>query len=257
MQSIPTIVPALVFTTVVAALLWGWFLRLGGRANRYLPLIVVGLFSSAIVNVFVKGPIGLLVTNVAGVGRALTAWTPVWVLAIALVTAPITEEAIKVAPLLARRVRALILDDRDALWVAMALGISFGLGEVVWVGVQIAANSTYAAIPWYAFGGFVTERLVVCFGHGVMAAMTVSTLRSPTRRWRGFVGAVAMHTVANLGAFLAMLDVVSGDIASLWTVGALLVLVAIFERFRRQVAQAEHHRSTPPSAVTIYLSGPP
>ena len=179
-------------------------LRVPRRGRRYLWLLAVGVLSSSVVNLVVKGPLGLLATELAGAGRQLTTTSPLWLLLFALLLAPVAEEAIKIAPLVSGRVRRLVVDRVDALWVGITLGMSFGLGEIVWVAVTIAGSGEYATVPWYGFGGFATERLVVTFGHGVMTAVAVMGWWRG-RALRGYLGAVALHLLANIGAFLSFI----------------------------------------------------
>ena len=222
-------------------------LRVPRRGRRYLWLLAVGVLSSSVVNLVVKGPLGLLATELAGAGRQLTTTSPLWLLLFALLIAPVAEEAIKIAPLVSGRVRRLVVDRVDALWVGITLGMSFGLGEIVWVAVTIAGSGEYATVPWYGFGGFATERLVVTFGHGVMTAVAVMGWWRG-RALRGYLGAVALHLLANIGAFLSFIGAWSAELASTWTVATLVVLAAVFERMRRGAGRPR---------VELLAAGPP
>lgn len=240
-----------VLTIVASGCLWGSVLRyVPGRGRRYVWLLPTGLASSALVNVTVKHPIGLVATAAAGTPMRLGVETPAWVLIVAWLVGPVCEEAVKVVPLAFRKVRRLVADRTDSLWVGMALGFSFGLGEAAWVAFTIAADPQYSTLPWFEFAGYATERLVVCFGHGVMTALVVWGWHEG-RAARSYLKATALHAASNVGPFLAMIGVVDGAVAGAWTVAALLVMVVVFERLRNRA-----HRSDDRPGVTLYRRSP-
>ncbi|XVX18937.1 hypothetical protein ACQP1U_11365 [Actinomycetota bacterium] len=222
---------AVIVLALAGSLCAAVLVRIPRRGRRYAGLLGVGLLSSALVNLAVKGPVGGALSAWAGGGPRLDAQDPAWLLLVALLLAPVTEEAVKLAPLVAPPVRRLVRDRVDALWAGMALGMSFGLGEIVWVAATIAMSPDYAQIPWYAFGGFASERLLVTLGHGVMTALAVTGWFSGCGG-RGYLGAVALHAFANIGAFLALVKVWSPGLASAWTVASMVVLAAAFEWLR-------------------------
>lgn len=202
-----------------------------GVERGYRRLLWIGLGSSTAVNLLVKGPLGTALIAVSATSLPLTLRTPPIVLGLALLLAPVSEEAAKLVPLVVPRIRGRIQGRTDALWVGMALGMSFGVGEAVWVAITIAHGGD-DGIPWYAYTGYATERFVVCFGHGVMTAVVLCArlARAPVR---GYLAAVAIHAAANLGPFLALIGAVSSLVAGAWTAVALLALAAVFERLRR------------------------
>ncbi|HMT91234.1 MAG TPA: DCC1-like thiol-disulfide oxidoreductase family protein, partial [Dermatophilaceae bacterium] len=200
-----------------------------GRA--YVPLLMVGLFSSAGVNLLVKGPLATGVVTLTNTSRGLTAASPLWLLVFAWLLAPITEEAAKAAPLLVPRLRRRLHTSEDALWSAMALGMSYGIGEAVWVAFTISRDVSYAEMPSWAFVGYATERFIVCFGHGVMTALFVVGCYRGFRA-RGYFLAVALHAFANMGPFAALIGAWTPEGASLWSGGALLLMAFLFERMR-------------------------
>lgn len=112
--------------------------------------------------------------------------------------APLTEEPAKLwpalLPFLARRI------DRATLaWYGLALGTGFAIGEAWFIGDLIARSGRFADLPWWGFGGYISERILVAPFH---AAMVATTLRG-WRCWRGGLLAglgVAMltHLLGNL-----------------------------------------------------------
>ncbi|MCW5774079.1 MAG: hypothetical protein KIT16_20715, partial [Rhodospirillaceae bacterium] len=139
----------------------------------------------------------------------LDAWIRGWVAdreaytAITLLYAPITEEAAKLWPLLLPFVWPRV-DRTNALRIAIALGLGFGIGEIAFLADRLAASPAIAALPWTSFGGFVYERLVVCLWHIAFTAVTVwAAARSPAWVPVAFIGSVALHFVGNFPIYLA------------------------------------------------------
>ncbi len=225
-------------TLVTSAALWGGLVyRFSGRDRRYLWLLLPGLPLSALVNQVVKRPLIVAVGEGAGVPAGLGLETPLWFLLFLWLVPPVTEEAIKLAPLLVPWARRGLTGRSGALWTGMALGIGFGLGEAAWIAYGIARSPAYAGYPWYAFTGYLSERLIVCFCHGVMTAVAVEGLRAG--RWRafgGYLAAVGLHALLNAGAMLGQLGVISMTWASLSLLAPVMLLAFLFERLRRRAA---------------------
>lgn len=122
--------------------------------------------------------------------------------ALRLCYAPLTEEPAKLLPwivLLTARA-PLVPTWRMIAPLALSAGLGFALGEiwvVAWLVTQ-ANDAKLAALPWYAFGGFLTERLMTCLTHALFALPTMVLSRKGCR-W-GFVGlaiGMALHWVGN------------------------------------------------------------
>ena len=114
--------------------------------------------------------------------------------------APITEEPLKLLPLLVpfafRRVTP-----GNAVAVGLALGLGFGIGEIGFIAWAIAQNPKLAALGPEMFGGFVIERVMVCFLHGAMTATAV-WLWLRRARW-GILAAMGLHYALNFPVYLA------------------------------------------------------
>lgn len=237
-----TVAPIYIMAAITIALsagLWGGLLyALSARNKKLLWLLLPGLPLSALVNLAIKRPIVLWLGEFGGVEPGQGLATPLWFLLAVSLVPPLTEEAIKVLPLLLPAVRRQIDSRASAVWVGMALGISFGLGEAAYLAYNVAQASEYAGYPWYAFTGFFGERLAVTLGHGLLTMLAVVGIwHGGWRILGGYVAAVLLHLLINLGAILFQLDIIPAAAASLSLLVGLIVLAFIFERFRRQTAQ--------------------
>jgi len=229
---VSTIFPMAVITFVVAGVLWtGVLWASSGRTWRYVAIVPLGLPLSAIVNIFVKGPLASGVGLLAGIGSGLVQTTPVWFLVFLFLLSPVFEELIKVTPLLVPWVRRRATAVADAFWAGLALGIGFGLGEAAYLAWQIAAAGVYEIYPWYAFTGFLFERTIVVFIHGFMTMLFTRMIASG-RPATGFLMAAGAHALVNSAAMLYQLGLIPGTLSSLWTVALLIVALVVFSRIR-------------------------
>jgi RsiW-degrading membrane proteinase PrsW (M82 family) len=79
---------------------------------------------------------------------------PVWFVVFFAFVPPVTEELIKVIPLLIPPARRLVKRGIGAFSAGMALGIGFGLGEALYLAYNVSNNFMYLDIPWYQFSGY-------------------------------------------------------------------------------------------------------
>jgi hypothetical protein len=228
----PSILPMAAITLVASALLWGATLwAYTGRTWRFVKFVWLGLPLSAIVNLLVKGPLGKGVGGLAGIEPGLGLSTPAWFLLFLFGLSPIFEELVKAAPALLPSVRRRIAGPDDAYWMGMALGIGFGLGEIIYLAWGIASSGAYGQYPWYAFTGFLGERLLVVFLHGFMTSLFL-WLAFRRKAGFGYLAAAGTHAVLNAPAMLYQLGLAPAWIASLWLVAVLIGCLIVFERIR-------------------------
>ncbi len=64
----------------------------------------------------------------------------------------------------------------------MAAGFGFGLGEAWYLAWGIARTPGYGSLPFSSHHGYIAERLVITFAHGVMTVLAVSRLPRPSGR---------------------------------------------------------------------------
>jgi hypothetical protein len=113
--------------------------------------------------------------------------------------APVTEETAKLIPLLVPFISREIRPQNFAQY-AWAIGMSFAVGEVWFVAVKISEVPRFAALPFYDFAGFFSERLMTCVFHSAFVAITLWKLRN--RTLLGLAAAMAFHWAGNFPIFL-------------------------------------------------------
>ncbi len=222
-------------TVAVALALWGGLIYLfSGRERRYFWLLALGLPLSAIANLVFKRQAIVTVGLAAHVPPGLGLMSPAWFLLFQVLIGPGIEEAIKVTPLLFRPAWRMITGPASAFWVGFALGVSFGLGEAAFLAYGVAQTPQYAHFPWYAFTGFLNDRLLACFGHGVFTALLVTALaRGRKFILPGYATAFSLHFFLNLPVVLYQFHWISVEVESFSMIIPFIVLAIVFERVRR------------------------
>lgn len=142
-------------------------------------------------------------------------------------------------PLLLPDLRASLRAPGAPLLYGMATGVGFGVGEAWYLAWGIARTTGYSSLPAYYFAGYASERLVVCFAHGVTASVAMAGIaRGGDGQVRGHLGAVGLHTALNLGPMLRHARVAVPLLPELAMVAALILLSAAFVRLRAEAAAA-------------------
>jgi hypothetical protein len=148
--------------------------------------------------------------------------------------APVTEELAKLMPLLIPAIRRDIRSDNFVRY-ALAIGLGFALGEMAFLAERIARTPSFAAIPFYQFTGYATERLLTCVFHTAFVSVALWRLR------RGFalgvLGAIALHWLGNAPLFLLRWNLgglgrnVWLIIVQFWLLGYCALLAAMLAAF--------------------------
>jgi hypothetical protein len=229
-------------TLALSIVVWGGLVYLIARKDwRYLLLALAGLPLSAIVNLLVKAPLITAVSRAGGITSGLSE-APVWFVVFFAFVPPVTEELIKVVPLLFPPARRLLDRGLGAFSTGMALGIGFGLGEAIYLAYNVSNSFMYAGMPWYVFTGFLFERFTVTFMHGVITAVFVIGLaRGGWRVFAGFLAAVFLHLLLNLPIILQIRGLISPTgmgIAFQVTLLAFAGLFALLYRTARRSSNA-------------------
>jgi hypothetical protein len=128
--------------------------------------------------------------------------------------APLTEEPAKLLPLL---IPAVCRDMRPENFVryALAIGLGFGIGEMWFLAERVARMPEFSGMPFYQFGGFFGERLIVCVFHSAFVSVALWRLRR--RLALGLAGAVALHWLGNFPLSLMAWNV-GGWGKTFWTI---------------------------------------
>ncbi len=222
-------------TLAASVALWGGLIYfLAGRQKRYFCLLLLGFPLSALANFLLKPQAIIAVGRAAQVQPGLGLAAPVWFLAFQVLISPLVEEPLKVLPLLLGPARKMLASPTSALWVGFALGISFGLGEAAVIAYGVAQSGAYDFLPWYAFTGFFNERLMTCFGHGVMTSVLVVGMQRGGRFiLYGFLGALGLHLFLNAPTVMYQIQWISVSVYSFSLLIPFIVLAVVFERMRR------------------------
>ncbi len=190
---------AAILTTGIALAIFGTLLRrLKQPANGKLLLLaaLIALPLQPAAFYFVRVPLDHWLTALLGSNSPTLHW---------LVTlyAPVTEELAKLVPLLIPAIRRDLRQENFGRY-ALAIGLGFAIGERWFLAETISRIPAFAGTPFYLFGGYVGERLMVCVFH---SAFTGAALW----RWRrnfivGIAAAMALHWLGNFPIFLMASD---------------------------------------------------
>ena len=119
-----------------------------------------------------------------------------------LLYAPVTEEPVKLWPLLIpycyARLKSLPLH-RSAL----AIGLGFGVGEAWMLACLLAKSPDIAQYPWYMLNGYIGERVMVCIMHAAFTASALFFILKRRQITLGLLACMALHLLGNLPIFLA------------------------------------------------------
>lgn len=140
--------------------------------------------------------------------EALAPWLGPGVLltAIALLYAPLIEEPAKWFSLALPSLRK-ALKPENAVAVALAVGLGFGVGEIWLLAERLSRAPQIAALPFWQFGGFLLERLQVCFLHGALIALVFRRFAEGRSVWPAALLGVVLHFLLNFPIYLAGINV--------------------------------------------------
>lgn len=144
--------------------------------------------------------------------------------------APLTEESAKlfiVVPLYYFK----HIDKENAPFYAFSTGLGFGIGEIWFISFLITQNPEISSLPWYYFGGFLIERLCVCFLHGSFLFVTVYYFVKK-KSSIGILFAMGLHFLTNFPIYLGYLlnlqnNYMWSQILFFWTVSMVIVMFIV------------------------------
>ena len=179
-----------ILTTVVALGIFGTlihYLKLPAKEPLLWLALIVALPLQPFAFYYVRVPLDHWLMAQLGSHSAAYTW-------LTTCYAPLTEEPAKLLVLLIPAIRRDIRGENFVRY-ALAIGVGFAIGEMWFLANRLAHSPTWAAMPFYQFGGYFQERLMVCVFHSAFVAVTLWQLR---RRFiPGLIGAMTLHWLGN------------------------------------------------------------
>lgn len=202
--------------------------------RRYIWLSIVGLPLSLIVNRLIKIPIITGIAALTDIPLKLNLNTPLWFIVLIWFNAPLFEEAIKALAMLLPIRRVFLETGIKSLHAGLALGLGFGIGEAAYIAYGIAQSPEYSSLPWYLFTGYAMERILVTFAHGFLTSLTIVGFQQGGKKvLLGYLSAVGLHAIINLGPILLALQLIPAAVSTLGTYFAILAAFMIFQKNNR------------------------
>jgi hypothetical protein len=192
---IAAIIPTIFALGIIGGLLY-WRAPRGLRKLLVL-IVLLELPMCALAFYFIRQPLDDLLQ------RAISPFSDGYRL-IATWYAPLTEEPAKLwglrIPFIFRRIRR-----SNFVFFALAIGLGFGIGELWMLAYEFSKVPAFASLAWYAFSGFMQERLLVCIMHGAFTAAALMFFRKKLFLV-GFLIAMLLHYIGNFPIFLAAVN---------------------------------------------------
>jgi hypothetical protein len=217
---------AAAITTALALFGFAALLR---QSNKWRPMVlafVIALPLQPLMIYALRLPVDGLLRMTFGISAGV-------VTIVSLFYAPLTEEPAKWLTAAVPKVREAIV--KDPIFLALAAGIGFGIGEIWFLAHALIKSPSYPDLPFWMFGGFVIERLEVCFLHGVLLIPPFYALASGRSFLLGGVAGMVGHFLLNFPIYLASINLLGlGEawkpVLLLWVLlfvilGAILALV--------------------------------
>ena len=203
--------------------------------KRYLIPLLLALPLSPVVNLYVKHPIFDGLRNVWDIPKSPTGW-PIWYAVLVLIIIGITEEIIKLSPLLIKSVRSFGVDRRSTLALATFLGLGFGVGEawyIAWFGY--VNDPKIMVLPFYMFGGYMTERFIATLYHIIFLLFPLfGLIRNIYRIALGLIVAILLHMFVDISPILYQMKIISTNAAFITLIIEAAVASFLFLRFVRE-----------------------
>lgn len=213
------ILVAAAIASVIALLLWGTLARSASPQEHRRFLLVAGLLTLPMFAVALWGlrlpftdPLIVRFARLfhPDLPLAQLRATAAYLLPKSL-EAPLVEEPAKLWPLLIPMFRARLAGS-NPVRVGLALGLGFALSEVWGLAAILYQYPPYRGLPFWMFGGFIGERVIVALLHGAFTSLAL-------RRWgdrfaMGVLAAMAAHWACNFPIVLMALDV--PPLGALW-----------------------------------------
>ena len=229
---------AAAITTALALAGFAVLLRHGDDRRAMTLAFLVALPLSPLMIYLVRLPIDGLLRTSFGISAGV-------VTIVSLFYAPLTEEPAKWLTAAVPKVRHAIR--KDPIFLALAAGAGFGLGEIWFLAHALIKSPGYPDLPFWMFGGFVLERLAVCFLHGALLIPPFYALATGRSFLLGGLAGMVGHFLLNFPIYLASINALGlGEkwkpLLLLWillfvVLGAILALLLPRRPLPRQVTE--------------------
>jgi uncharacterized membrane protein YhfC len=164
--------------------------------RRLLCFGLVSLPASYIAFAFVRTPLDNLIRQLFNLFlRRL----PLWYYFIVLLYAPITEELMKLLPLVIPIFRRNIRKD-NRIAIGMTIGLGFGIGEMWLVASWFARDVSISGYHWYQLYGYIFERVLSVFSQGVFTVVAIRGLGNKFIKYMLY--AMGLHALSNFPIIL-------------------------------------------------------
>jgi len=105
----------------------------------------------------------------------------------------------------------------------MIIGLGFGVGEL-WL-VAFWLSKTASGYHWYQFWGYMLERLISCFSHGVFTAVALRGLGNKFIKY--IIYAIGLHALSNLPIVMSQLGIIKLSPIAFQNIMLLYLLIFI------------------------------
>ncbi|MGB9721847.1 MAG: YhfC family glutamic-type intramembrane protease [bacterium] len=223
-----------IVTVVGLVILYLWVGRWGLREIKYFYLYsLLTLPLSALVNLAVKRPIALKLLALFNLEEEPKLW-PLWFLPIGILLAPVTEETIKILPVIFSDLRQVLKEKKKALIAGLILGFGFGIGEAWYLAFSLTQKMPeYASGSFWLLFGFFNERLMAIVVHGCMTAIVLMGFYRNFLKY--YLLAVLFHYLGNIGAAFYQSGYLSVEVAYIPIIVVVFLLFSYIFRIERQL----------------------
>lgn len=207
-----------IISSLIVYLWLGYWLKYLRHVFLYI-LICIPL--SAFVNLCIKRPVGMFLISLLNLKEAPQSW-PIWFLPIVNLLAPLTEEAIKILPLIFNEVRAYLRNGIKALYLGFFFGACFGIGEAWYLAFSFTASMRELAKgDFLLLTGFFGERFLCVFIHGYLTALVLIGYNKSLTK--SYLVAAMFHYLLNIGPLLYQKGLISAEVAYI-PIGPVLIM---------------------------------
>jgi hypothetical protein len=188
---------AALITTAIALGGFAALLRQSDQRRAMMLAFLIALPLQPLMIYVVRLPIDGLLRTTFGISAGV-------VTIVSLFYAPLTEEPAKWLTVAVPKVREAIW--RDPIFLALAAGAGFGIGEIWFLAHALIKSPSYPDLPFWMFVGFALERLEVCFLHGALLIPPFYALASGRSFLLGGIAGMVGHFLLNVPIYLASIN---------------------------------------------------